>query len=234
MLRTINLGAGYRDVQVLWDVNIEVETGEMVAIVGSNGAGKSTLLGAESGLVEIKGGRFELDGRDVTHLGSDQLVRLGIVHVPQGRHLFRGLTVRENLLLGAYARSGSDGVQEDLERMLEHFPALRRRLDALAGKLSGDEQQMCAIARGLMGRPRLLMIDELSLGMAPVAVDALMDALARVHAAGNTILLVEQDVQVALEHAQRGYILDTGRVVLSGPADELLERPEIRTAYLGV
>ncbi|HUZ00711.1 MAG TPA: ABC transporter ATP-binding protein [Thermomicrobiaceae bacterium] len=234
MLRTVDLGAGYRDVQVLWDVNIEVETGEMVAIVGSNGAGKSTLLGALSGLVEIKAGRFELDGRDVTALGSDRLVRLGIVHVPQGRHLFQGLTVRENLLLGAYARQGSDGIQEDLERMLELFPALRRRVSSLAGKLSGGEQQMCAIARGLMGRPRLLMIDELSLGLAPVAVDALMDALAQVHAAGNTILLVEQDVQIALEHAQRGYILDTGRVVLSGPASELLERPEIRTAYLGL
>ncbi len=233
MLKTEGLGAGYGDVQVLWDVSIEVADGELVAIVGSNGAGKSTLLGALSGLVDVMAGRILVDGDDLTHAPSEEFVRRGIIHVPQGRRLFPGLTVRENLLLGAYRRGG-DRVQDDLERMLDLFPSLRRRFNTLAGKLSGGEQQMCAVARGLMAHPRLLMIDEMSLGLAPVAVDSLMAALEEIHAQGTTILLVEQDVQVALEHADRGYVLETGRVVMSGPAQDLLASPKIQAAYLGL
>ena len=234
MLRTEGLAAGYGDVQVLWDIDLEIQEGEMVAIVGSNGAGKSTLLGALSGLVQIVSGKYFLEGEEVTDYSSEGLVRRGVVLVPQGRHIFQGLTVKENLMLGAYGRGGGKGAEEDLRRMLELFPGLERRQNNLAGNLSGGEQQMCAVARGLMARPRLLMIDELSLGLAPVIVDSMMDTLHQVHEEGTTLLIVEQDVQVALEHAQRGYVLETGRITLSGPAEELLENPEIQGAYLGL
>jgi branched-chain amino acid transport system ATP-binding protein len=231
---TEKLGAGYGEIQVLWDVDLEINEGEMVAIVGSNGAGKSTLLGALSGLVEIKSGRVVFEGEDVTNNSSEDLVGRGIVLVPQGRHVFQGLTVKENIMLGAYSRGGGDEARENLKRMFSLFPRLEERQNNLAGDLSGGEQQMCAVARGLMARPRLLMLDELSLGLAPVIVDSLMDTLRQIHEEGTTLLLVEQDVQVALEHAQRGYVLETGRVTLGGPTKELLENPEVQSAYLGL
>ena len=234
MLMTEKLGAGYGEIQVLWDVDLEINEGEMVAIVGSNGAGKSTLLGALSGLVEIKSGRVVFEGEDVTNNSSEDLVGRGIVLVPQGRHVFQGLTVKENIMLGAYSRGGGDEARENLKRMFSLFPRLEERQNNLAGDLSGGEQQMCAVARGLMARPRLLMLDELSLGLAPVIVDSLMDTLRQIHEEGTTLLLVEQDVQVALEHAQRGYVLETGRVTLGGPTKELLENPEVQSAYLGL
>lgn len=234
MLRTEMLGAGYGEIQVLWDVDLQINEGEMVAIVGSNGAGKSTLLGALCGLVEIKSGQVFFEGEDVTNNSSEDLVGRGVVLVPQGRHVFQGLTVRENIMLGAYSRGGRDEAEENLKRMFGLFPRLEERQNNLAGDLSGGEQQMCVVARGLMGRPRLLMLDELSLGLAPVIVDSLMDTLHQIHQEGTTLLLVEQDVQVALENAQRGYVLETGRVTLSGPAEELLENPEVQSAYLGL
>lgn len=227
------LGAGYGDAQVLWDVSLEVGDGEIVALIGSNGAGKSTLLGAISGLVDVWSGSVCFAGRELGRLAPDQIVGAGVVQVPQARRLFGSLTVRENLLMGAYLRTDKE-VEADLERVLALLPRLRERYDYLAGRLSGGEQQMVAIARGLMARPKVLLIDEMSLGLAPVLVDQLLEILQQIHASGVAILMVEQDVQTALEFAQRAYVLETGRITLSGPAHALLDDPSVKKAYLGV
>ncbi len=228
-----DLSAGYGDTRVLWDVSLEVGDGEIVAMIGSNGAGKSTFLGAVSGLVNVEGGSIQYEGRELAGLAPDQIVQAGVVQVPQGRRLFGALTVRENLLMGAYLRTDNE-VEADLERTLELLPRLRQRYSYLAGRLSGGEQQMVAIARGLMARPKLLLIDEMSLGLAPVLVDALLEILKAIHESGVTILMVEQDVQTALEFAQRAYVLETGRIILSGDAHALLDDPKVKKAYLGV
>lgn len=233
VLRVEGLSAGYGDTPVLWDVGLEVGLDEVVALIGSNGAGKSSLLGAISGLVETFGGRVRFGDRDLTGASPDRIVAAGIVQVPQGRRLFGGLTVEENLRMGAYLRSDGE-VEADLERILTLLPRLRERLGYLAGRLSGGEQQQVAIARGLMARPKLLLIDEMSLGLAPVLVDHLLDILRQVHASGVAILMVEQDVQIALEFASRAYVLETGRIALAGPAAALLEDPRVKRAYLGV
>jgi branched-chain amino acid transport system ATP-binding protein len=227
------LSAGYGDTRVLWDVSLSVEPGEIVALIGSNGAGKSSLLGAISGLVRVDGGAVRFGGDDITRLPPDAIVRTGVVQVPQGRRLFGSLTVRENLLMGAYARGDRD-VQGDLARVLELLPRLKERYEFLAGRLSGGEQQQCAIARALMARPKVLLIDEMSLGLAPVLVDQLLLILRRINDAGVSILMVEQDVQTALEFAGRAYVLETGRVTLSGAARELLDDPLVQKAYLGI
>ncbi|MBV8073819.1 MAG: ABC transporter ATP-binding protein [Candidatus Eremiobacteraeota bacterium] len=232
-LRVANLCAAYGDTQVLWDVSLEIGEGEVVALIGSNGAGKSTLLGAVSGQVTVTGGRVAYGERDLTGDAPDAIVRAGIVQVPQGRRLFGSLSVRENLLMGAYLRSDGE-IESDLERVLTLLPRLRERYEYLAGRLSGGEQQMVAIARGLMGRPKLLLLDEMSLGLAPVLVDQLLEILKEIHAQGVGILMVEQDVQTALEFSQRTYVLETGRMRLSGPSAKLLDDPEIKKAYLGV
>jgi branched-chain amino acid transport system ATP-binding protein len=234
LLRIENLSAAYGRVQVLWDVSLEIQPGEIVALIGSNGAGKSTLLATLSGLLKPLAGQWTFDGADVTHAPSDRLVRSGLVLVPQGRRLFAGLTVKENLLMGAYLRSDRAQVAKDLDWVLGLFPALQRRLHLAAGKMSGGEQQMCAIGRGLLSRPRLLMIDEFSLGLAPIVVEQLMGIIQTINQQGMTLLIVEQDVQVALEHAHRGYVLETGHITLSGPAQQLLDDPHIRAAYLGL
>jgi branched-chain amino acid transport system ATP-binding protein len=230
MLEVEGLNAGYGHVEVLWDVDLEVGEGEVVALVGSNGAGKSTLLRALSGMIRPTGGEARLDGRSLVGLRPEQVVDLGIAHVPEGRRLFPGLTVRENLLVGAYSRRG----RADIDRALELFPRLRDRLDQVAGSMSGGEQQMCALARGLMSSPRLLMIDELSLGLAPNLVETILDRLAQIRDDGTAVLLVEQDVDAALRVADRGYVLENGRIVASGPSDELLSDERVREAYLGV
>ncbi|HZO92133.1 MAG TPA: ABC transporter ATP-binding protein [Candidatus Baltobacteraceae bacterium] len=227
------LSAGYGETQVLWDVSLQLEPGEIVALIGSNGAGKSTLLGAISGVVRTWSGRTRYGDVVLTGLEPDRIVRAGVVQVPQGRRLFGGLTVEENLRMGAYLRSDRE-VDADLERMLELLPRLRERYDFLAGKLSGGEQQQVAIARALMARPRVLLIDEMSLGLAPVLVDALIGLLGQIHATGVSILIVEQDVQTALEVSSRAYVLETGRITLSGPSAQLLDDPQVRKAYLGV
>jgi branched-chain amino acid transport system ATP-binding protein len=227
------LSASYGDTRVLWDVSLSVEPGEIVALIGSNGAGKSSLLGAISGLVRVDGGAVRFGGADITRLPPHAIVRTGVVQVPQGRRLFGSLTVRENLLMGAYARSDGD-VQADLARVLELLPRLKERYEFLAGRLSGGEQQQCAIARALMARPKVLLIDEMSLGLAPVLVDQLLLILRRINDAGVGILMVEQDVQTALEFAGRAYVLETGRVTLSGAAGELLDDPLVQKAYLGI
>jgi len=234
LLQVRALAAGYGAVQVLWDVSLEVRAGEVVALIGSNGAGKSTFLRAVSGLLRPWRGTVTFGGREIARLLPEDIVRLGIAHVPQGRRLFSDLTVRENLSLGAFTREDRGGIAQDLRRVLELFPALAHRLEMPASQLSGGEQQMTALGRALMARPRLLLIDEPSLGLAPTAVQALMTVVDRLRDEGASTLLVEQDVGVALDHADRGYVLETGRIVLEGSAQALLESARIRDAYLGL
>jgi branched-chain amino acid transport system ATP-binding protein len=230
MLELSGVSAGYGRVEVLWDVDLRVDEGEIVALVGSNGAGKTTLLRAVSGLIEATSGELHFDGHDLAGLKPEQIVAHGVAHVPEGRRLFSGLTVKENLRAGGFANK--DGA--DLDYALELFPHLRDRLGQVAGSMSGGEQQMCAIARGLMSSPKLLMIDELSLGLAPKLVDEILERLGSVRERGTALLIVEQDVDAALRIAARGYVLETGRIVTTGSSAELLEDPRVREAYLGV
>ena len=227
------LSAAYGDTQVLWDVSIAVAPGEVVALIGSNGAGKSTFLGAISGLVDVRGGSVRFGSADITGLKPDRVVTAGVIQVPQGRRLFSSLTVEENLLMGAYLRHDNE-VHADVERILKLLPRIRERYDFLAGKLSGGEQQQVAIARALMARPKILLIDEMSLGLAPVLVDQLLEILQEIRAQGVSILMVEQDVQTALEFSERAYVLETGRITLQGPSEQLLDDPQVKKAYLGV
>jgi branched-chain amino acid transport system ATP-binding protein len=234
LLEIRSLSSGYGDSQVLWEVSLEVKQGEVVALIGANGAGKTTLLWTISQLIQPWSGTVYFNGQNLTHARSDQVVAAGIVHVPQGRRLFSGLSVKDNLLQGAYLRRDRGQVQSRLAWVLETLPRLKERLNQAAGLLSGGEQQMCAIGRALMSEPKLLAIDELSLGLAPKVVDNLIDLISEINKQGITVLLVEQDVQVALEHAHRGYVLETGRIVQSSSAAELMEDPRIRQAYLGL
>ena len=234
LLSVKSLSGGYGEIQILRDVSLEVKEKEIVALIGANGAGKTTLLNTISQILRPMAGSIAFAGTDITAARPDEIVGAGIVHVPQGRRLFSGLTVKENLLQGAYMRRDAPEIEADLEWVYGLLPRLKERSSQLAGRLSGGEQQMCAIGRGLMSRPRLLLIDELSLGLAPLVVDHLLDLISRINEKGTTVLLVEQDVQVALEHAHRGYGLETGRIVQSGPAEELLDDPRIRQAYLGL
>ncbi|PWS35222.1 branched-chain amino acid ABC transporter ATP-binding protein [Falsiroseomonas bella] len=232
-LEVEELHAGYGDVAVLRGVSLSVAAGAITCIIGSNGAGKTTLLRAVSGLVSARAGRVRAAGQDLTNAGPEAMVRAGVVHVPEGRRLFAAMSVRDNLLMGAYLRRDQAAIRRDLERVYETFPRLAERRHQDASTLSGGEQQMCAIGRGIMADPRVLMIDELSLGLAPAAVDLLMDALRAINAAGVAILLVEQDVMAALDVAHAGYILDRGSVVGAGSSAALAADPMIREAYLG-
>ena len=234
MLEIERLRAGYGEVQILRDVSLKVEAGEMVTLVGSNGAGKSTLLNAICGIVRPTAGRVRLDGTDITGWPSEAIVAEGITQVPEGRRLFPQMTVHENLLIGAYRRRDGQGIQRDIEAMYELFPILKERQRQRAGSMSGGEQQMCAIARGLMARPRILILDELSLGLAPIMLDALVDGLRHVHAEGTTVFVVEQDVATAFDLATTGYVLENGSVVLAGPTRELRTNPHVKKAYLGL
>jgi branched-chain amino acid transport system ATP-binding protein len=236
LLAVHEINTGYDETQVLWDVSLEIMRGEVVALVGANGAGKSTLLSVLSGLLPVWKGTITFAGQDMTHYRTERIVKLGLAHVPQGRRLFGGLTIEENLKLGAYTRrAGSTrAIADDLERVYSLLPKLRERRKQLAGLLSGGEQQMCAIARGLMARPALLLIDELSLGLAPNIVDDLLGAIDNIIRLENlSFLLVEQDVQIVLERANRGYVIENGHIVLSGSAANLLKSEQIRHAYLG-
>lgn len=234
MLNIKNLHAGYSDVPVLWGVDLKVERGEIACLVGSNGAGKTTLLRALSGLLPPNSGSIVFEGENLAGAEPERVLGAGIAHVPEGRRLFSAMSVRDNLLMGAYLRrDGADAIGRDLERMYGLFPILGERQAQDAGTLSGGEQQMCAVARGLMSAPRMLVIDELSLGLAPAVVDQLCDALRRLNQEGLTLLVVEQDVATALEFAQRAFVLDTGRVTRSGSSESLRHDPAIREAYLG-
>jgi len=234
LMEVKDLSSGYGEVQILRDVCLEVKDREIVALIGANGAGKTTLLWTISRLLRPMAGSVRFAGRDVTAARPEEVVGAGIVQVPQGRRLFAGLTVKENLVQGVYLRRDTQRIEQDLQRVFSLLPRLKERAGQLAGRLSGGEQQMCAIGRGLMSRPRLLLIDELSLGLAPLVVDHLLDLITQINREGTTVLLVEQDVQVALEHAHRGYVLEAGRVVQTGSAAELLDDPRIRQAYLGL
>jgi len=234
MLRVRNLAAGYGSVQVLWDVSLDIGDSEIVCLIGSNGAGKTTLLRAISGLVSARGGTIEFDGCALQRLPAHEVVAHGISHVPEGRRLFRTMTVRENLLMGAYRNRDRAAQREDIDRAYALFPVLAERRNQACGTLSGGEQQMCALARGLMSRPKLLLIDELSLGLAPRLVEVLAQTLRQIRTLGISILLVEQDVTVALELASRGFLLDSGRLSLAGDAAALANHPQVRQAYLGI
>jgi branched-chain amino acid transport system ATP-binding protein len=234
LLKASDVSAGYGDVEVLHGVDIAVKAGEIVCLIGSNGAGKTTLLRTLSGMTKVSAGAIIFEGENVLGLPAQEIVRRGIAHVPEGRRLFAGMTVRENLLMGSYMRGdGRAAINKDLNFVLETFPKLAERLHQDASTLSGGEQQMCAIGRGIMASPLLLMIDELSLGLSPKLVGELSKALIEINRAGQSILLVEQDVATALRLATSGFVLDTGRIVLSGPTAELAVNPTIRKAYLG-
>lgn len=234
MLEIDHLESGYGDVQVLWDVSLKVEQGEIACVVGSNGAGKTTLMRTISGLLPTKGGGVRLQGEEIGGMAPDQTLQRGVALVPEGRRLFKGLSVRDNLLLGAYMRSDKAEIAKDLEFVEKLFPILKERSHQDATTMSGGEQQMCAIGRGLMARPKLLMIDELSLGLAPALVERLGEALREINEAGLTILLVEQDVMTAFEIARHAVVIEVGRSTTAGSTADLGEDPRIRAAYMGV
>ncbi len=234
LLEVQNLRVAYGDVQALWDVSLEVGSGEIVALVGANGAGKTTTLRAISGVVKVIGGSITLAGQELTGRESHDIVERGVVHVPEGRQLWPGMSVEETLQLGAYAARAGGRRAETLAEVFRLFPRLLERRRQAADTLSGGEQQMCAVARGLMARPRLLMLDEPSLGLSPIMLAEVFETVKRVASEGVTVLLVEQNVEQALALADRAYVLETGSVVLSGPGRELLADDAIRKAYLGV
>jgi branched-chain amino acid transport system ATP-binding protein len=235
ILELKDLSAGYGEIQVLWGIDLAVRRGEITALIGSNGAGKTTLMRALSGLIPTTGGNYFSEGRDLTGDSAAKILTHGIVHVPEGRRLFGAMSVEENLLMGAYARRVTRAdLKRDLDQVYATFPRLRERRRQQAATLSGGEQQMCAIGRGLMSAPLLLMIDELSLGLSPLLVEQLVVALQALNAKGTSILLVEQDVTIALDLCHRAFVMDMGRIVRSGSGAELLADPIVRDAYLGV
>jgi len=234
MLRLNNVHAGYDRTEVLRGVSIEVNAGEVVTIVGANGAGKTTTLRSLCGLVKPTQGTIEFEGQRLDGRRPDEVVAAGITLIPEGRQLFPFISVRDNLLMGAYKRSARNGYKQRLEQVLELFPRVRERLDQLAGSLSGGEQQMVAIARGLMAEPRLLMFDEPSLGLSPLLVAQVFDIIEKILSLGTTVLIVEQNIVHTLRIAHRGYVLENGAVALTGTGRELLENPHIKRAYLGL
>jgi branched-chain amino acid transport system ATP-binding protein len=233
MLTIDHLQASYGKVQTLWDISFEVPRGEIVALVGANGAGKTTTLKVLSGLLKPQAGKITLDGEHLEGCSPPDIVRRGIVHVPEGRGLFPDMTVFDNLLMGAYGTPAT-GRRDRMDRVFAIFPRARERRQQLAGTLSGGEQQMVAIGRGLMADPKLLMLDEPSLGLAPLMVAEVFRVIKEINALGVTVLLVEQNTQHALALASRAYVLEAGRVVLSGSGQELLTNEDVRKAYLGL
>jgi branched-chain amino acid transport system ATP-binding protein len=234
MLTLRNVQTFYGDLQALYGVSLSVKDGEIVSVIGNNGAGKTTTLMTISGILRPRKGEIHFEGRRIDALKSPDIVGLGLGHVPEGRQLFPSMTVEENLLMGAGSRRAKGRRGETMSRVYDLFPRLRDRRRQLAGTLSGGEQQMVAIGRGLMGLPRLLMLDEPSLGLSPVLVTAMFEAIRQINRDGATILLVEQNVFRALRLSHRGYILEDGRVVAEGPSEDLLRNPQVRTTYLGL
>lgn len=234
MLEVSKLKVAYGAAPALWDVSIRVETGELVCVVGPNGAGKTTLINTLAGLNRASQGSIVFHGNDVTRIAPHKFCQAGIAIVPESRRLFAGMTVLENLELGSYLPEAKARRKDTLEQVCELFPAVRQKLPMPAGSLSGGQQQMVAIGRALMARPKLLLLDEPSLGLAPSIVMDMFDAIRRINADGLSVLLVEQNVSMAMEIAKRVYVLEEGRIVMEGPADDLMRRPEIRKAYLGL
>jgi branched-chain amino acid transport system ATP-binding protein len=234
MLEVANLQVNYGAAPALWDVSIRVEPGELVCVVGPNGAGKSTLINVIAGLHRARGGRLSFNGQDITQLASHRFCAAGIAVVPEGRRLFTGMSVRDNLELGSYLPGAKTHRSESMEQVLALFPVLGQKLQAPAGALSGGQQQMVAIGRALMSRPQLLLLDEPSLGLAPAVVLDVFQAIRAINARGTSVLLVEQNVSMAMELARRAYVMEEGRIVADGLASDLVNRPEIRKAYLGL
>ena len=230
-LRKIN--SFYGPVQAHFDLDLEVRSGQIVSLLGGNASGKSTTMKVVLGLLKPRSGEVRFNGESILGLPTPQVIRRGIGSVPEARRLFPAMTVRENLLMGAYARNDRHAVLQDLERMLELFPRVAERIDFQAGTLSGGEQQMVAMARALMGRPRLLCMDEPTMGLSPLYVDKVLELIAQINRQGVSVFMVEQNASLALQIAHHGYVLQTGRIVLGGPARELLADPRIRDAYLG-
>ena len=233
LLAVENLEAGYGPINVLHRLSLTVNRGEIVAMIGANGAGKTTTLMSISGVVKARAGTIRFDGHDLTSLPAHSIVRLGLTQSPEGRKIFPRLTVRENLEMGAFTRTDTQGVKADIDRAFQMFPLLEKRQAQAGGLLSGGEQQMLAIARALMARPKLLLLDEPSLGLAPQIVVQIFDVIRDLNRQGVSVLLVEQNAQMALKVAHRGYVLETGRITFSDRADVLLNDPRIRAAYLG-
>ncbi len=233
MLAVEDLRVAYGQIEAVKGVSFSVDAGQVVTLIGGNGAGKTTTLRTLSGLLRPVSGRVVFEGEDITSLPAHHIVRRGVAHSPEGRRIFPRLTVRENLELGAFIRRDPEGVQADLARVLELFPVLGERSSQAAGTLSGGEQQMLAIGRALMSRPRLLMLDEPSMGLSPIMMQRILSTVRELKEQGTTILLVEQNAQAALSLADRGYVIETGRIVLSGTGPELLANEDVRKAYLG-
>lgn len=232
ILSVEDINVYYGAIHAIKDVSFQVDEGEIVALIGANGAGKSTTLKTLSGLLRSQTGSIEFLGENIMHVPADKLVARGLAHVPEGRRVFAQMTVEENLQMGAYTRPASE-IEPGLERVYTHFPRLQERRRQIAGTLSGGEQQMLAMGRALMSSPKLLMLDEPSMGLAPILIEQIFEIVKGLHAAGTTILLVEQNAQMALSIASRAYVMETGNVTITGTGDELLHNDEVRKAYLG-
>lgn len=233
LLEVNNLNVYYGAIHALQGISFHVEKGEIVTLIGANGAGKSTTLNAISGIVRAREGAIQFKGEPITKTPAHDIVKMGIVHVPEGRQIFAPLTVKENLDMGAFTRSDPQGIKKSLERVYKSFPRLKERLNQYGGTLSGGEQQMLAMGRALMSEPELLLLDEPSMGLAPLLVDEIFAIIEEINAQGTSILLVEQNAQMALSIADRAYVLETGRLVLEGSAQELAANPRVQEAYLG-
>ncbi|SHN55863.1 ABC transporter ATP-binding protein [Desulfovibrio litoralis] len=234
MLQLKNINTFYGKIQALWDVSLQIEEGKIVSLVGANGAGKTTTLMSICGAIPINSGQILFEGKEIQTLKPDQIVRLGISQVPEGRLIFPDLTVKENLDLGAYLRNDKQGIKEDLDYLFDMFPIIGRRQNQQGGTLSGGEQQMLAISRALMARPKLLLLDEPSLGLAPIVIKQIFDIIMRVNEKGTTVFLVEQNANQALKISHYGYVIENGRIAMSASSEELLANEDIRKAYLGM
>ena len=233
LLQIQGLKVAYGGIQAVKGVDLEVHSGELVALIGANGAGKTTTLKAVTGSLPYAGGDVRYEGRSIAGTGAHALVGRGLAMVPEGRGVFARMTIVENLLMGAYIRNDKAGIVQDVEKMFETFPRLKERADQLAGTMSGGEQQMLAMARALMSRPRLLLLDEPSMGLSPIMVEKIFEVVRTVSSQGVTILLVEQNARLALQAATRGYVMDSGQITLTGDAKQMLDDPKVRAAYLG-
>ncbi|MEG0638966.1 MAG: ABC transporter ATP-binding protein [Clostridia bacterium] len=233
MLEVLGLDVYYGAIHALHDISFEVKQGEIVTLIGANGAGKTSILHAISHLIPVKNGTMAFDGKDITRMEAYKLVPMGLAQVPEGRRVFAQMTVLENLEMGAYTRSSKKEMADDLEMVFDHFPRLKERAKQPSGTLSGGEQQMLATARALMSHPRLLMMDEPSMGLSPILVDEIFSIIKKINKEGTTILLVEQNAQMALSIANRAYVLETGHIVKQGAASELLNDDSVKAAYLG-
>lgn len=233
MLKVQKLSVSYGAINALREISFNVERGEIISLIGSNGAGKTTTLHAVSNIIKKRGGKIEFEGEDITNLAPDQIVRRRLIQVPEGRRIFLNLSVRDNLEMGAFTRDDKAGIKADMEKVFELFPRLKERITQISGTLSGGELQMLAMGRGLMAQPKLLLLDEPSMGLAPILVDEIFEIIQKINKAGTTILLVEQNAFKALSISNRAYVLETGSITKDGDAKELAKDPAVKEAYLG-